>query len=299
MQSRKQHQFARTRKDGNFNQQVQLWRFVFGGLALLCAVYAESIDSAVERSWSWIKEKQWFQHDTFEPLVATLSFAVWIHAFRILDLMPLGQYIIDPKYRALDARVGFGVKVKSGLVYLGTLFTFDFLYPRRKLPDTCPGGAGKVLLHIVLALFVYDFLFFHIHVAMHKVEGLRSFHKKHHSVRGLHSTEVLRHSFVDGSLQVMCNIAALNLLKLHPYSRTLYNIVVTYMLTEIHCGYDLPWMLHNVIPFGLLGGSVRHEEHHITGRRYFQQFFTYLDATYFDAENTCSSRLVHTRTARD
>lgn len=74
--------------------------------------------------------------------------------------------------------------------------------------------------------------------------------------------------------------------------------------------YDMPWMLHNIVPFRLLGGSPRHEMHHRCGTRcvesrraprarlmcssahnchvracpprppplrYFQQFFTYLD----------------------
>ena len=41
--------------------------------------------------------------------------------------------------------------------------------------------------------------------------------------------------------------------------------------------YDMPWMLHNVVPFQLVGGPVRHDKHHMHGSHYFQKFFTYLD----------------------
>ena len=41
--------------------------------------------------------------------------------------------------------------------------------------------------------------------------------------------------------------------------------------------YDLPWMLHNVVPWGLMGGTLRHDRHHQDGRFYYQKFFTYLD----------------------
>tara|TARA_R110002050_G_scaffold222527_2_gene358353 strand:+ start:386 stop:661 length:276 start_codon:yes stop_codon:yes gene_type:complete len=56
-----------------------------------------------------------------------------------------------------------------------------------------------------------------------------------------------------------------------------YNIVITYLLTELHAGYDMPWMLQNVVPLGLWGGSRRHEWHHRCGRVYFQKFGTFWD----------------------
>lgn len=79
---------------------------------------------------------------------------------------------------------------------------------------------------------------------------------------------------------VMFAITSLNLLRCHFLSRFVFNITIGYMLTEVHSGYDFPWMLHRVVPFGMVGGSVRHGQHHAKGDRYYQQFFTYLDDTY-------------------
>jgi hypothetical protein len=70
-------------------------------------------------------------------------------------------------------------------------------------------------------------------------------------------------------------------------TRIFYNVVVTYLLTEAHAGYDFPWQLHHVVPFGLYGGAPRHEDHHRYGTVYFSQFFTWID-----------NGLGHTRTAK-
>lgn len=54
-----------------------------------------------------------------------------------------------------------------------------------------------------------------------------------------------------------------------------------YMHTNaFHLRYDFPWQLHNVVPFGLLGGPPRHERHHREGGVYMQKFGTYLDEAF-------------------
>jgi len=61
----------------------------------------------------------------------------------------------------------------------------------------------------------------------------------------------------------------------HPMSRCLHNLVVTYLLTEAHSGFDLPWMSHRVWP-RVFGGAPAHERHHKVGTSDYQQFFRYL-----------------------
>ena len=119
---------------------------------------------------------------------------------------------------------------------------------------------------------VYDFIFYWVHLALHKVPWLlRYVHASHHRQDQLNAREVVHHSLSDGALQVAANILALKLLGLHPLARAAHNIVVTYLLTESHAGYDMPWMLHNVVPCGILGGPPRHEAHHRYGTVYYHQ----------------------------
>jgi len=178
------------------------------------------------------------------------------------------------------ANVMVNRSVKALVAYLGPLLVFDYIVPRRRLPAECPGFFA-LLGKVCQTIFVYDFIFFFIHLAMHRLRILAVLgHQKHHETAVLASVEVINHSFIDGSLQVAANIVALKLCAAHPLSRALHNIIVTYLLTETHAGYDAPWMLHNLIPFGILGGPPAHEIHHRSGARNFQQFFTYLDKAY-------------------
>ncbi len=48
-------------------------------------------------------------------------------------------------------------------------------------------------------------------------------------------------------------------------------------MQHLLAGYDMPWMLQNVVPLGIWGGSRRHEQHHKLGHGNYQKFFTYID----------------------
>lgn len=275
---------------------------------VLCAILLltllanrQAADDALQGVWSSASQHWLVRHDTFEPLVATAGFAIAINAWRLVDRF----HIIPDRYR-LDVRSG-GQESKDGgaekgggissmqftitvAAYLLPLAVFDSVFARRKLPEQAPTCFG-VLAGVLCSLITYDFLFFWLHCAMHKASTitrggsfsgaahfLRKSHREHHAKTGpLHAGEVVRHSLVDGSLQVVCNIVALNLLRLHPLTRCFHNVVITYLLTECHSGFDCPWMPHRVLPGGVLGGSPRHEEHHRVGNRFFQQFGTWLD----------------------
>ena len=54
------------------------------------------------------------------------------------------------------------------LLYLVPLFAFDFIYPRRQLPDAAP-TAAVLVADVFLSLFFYDLFFTISHIAMHQV----------------------------------------------------------------------------------------------------------------------------------
>lgn len=125
---------------------------------------------------------------------------------------------------------------------------------------------------------MYDFFFFIGHNILHKNTFLyRNVHKKHHSFATIRAGDSIRHTFVDGTWDVLCSVMAINILKLHPLSRSVYNFVAVSLLVEAHSGMNLPWMLHNLIPFNALAGPVIHDVHHQFGKSNFQKYFTYLD----------------------
>jgi cholesterol 25-hydroxylase len=89
--------------------------------------------------------------------------------------------------------------------------------------------------------------------------------------------ETLNHGVVDAALQVLVNVVVLNVLKLHPLTRALHNVIVVYLLVEAHSRLDLPFMMHRLCPKGWYGGAPLHTEHHRTGKGHYHQFFVWFD----------------------
>lgn len=64
----------------------------------------------------------------------------------------------------------------------------------------------------------------------------RNMHAKHHSKKVQRVTEAARLSIGDQALDVGCSIVALNIVKAHPLSRSVYNAVIVYLIIELHSG---------------------------------------------------------------
>jgi len=157
---------------------------------------------------------------------------------------------------------------------------------------------------------------FHSSFHQARAPSWRRLHGRHHEwarteARAHNGVETVQNSYVDAGIQVAINILVQNLSPWglgckHPLSRVLHNLLVTYLLTEAHSGYDLPFQSHRIFPVrallglphhvlqhvtaackcsprrhpspqGVFGGSPRHEEHHQSGDVCFHQFFMYLD----------------------
>lgn len=244
----------------------------------LWVVYVDAVDDKLNNLWDFLRTNSMFMHDSFEPITASAAFMLWITMWRMVDFFvpTLHKYKLIPSSVDNDRDFYPENGPLSVMAYLGPILVVDFFYPRRKLPQDIPSSFGIAGM-VFASVFLYDLLIYFCHIMFHKTELLKPYHVRHHKFSPLLAGDIVGHSLSDGSVQVLCNIISLNLLKSHPVARTLHNIVVTYMLTECHSGYDAPWMLHRVVPFGILGGSPRHEAHHQTGKVYYHQFFTYLD----------------------
>jgi cholesterol 25-hydroxylase len=238
----------------------------------------------VARTYAWLTQQWWFRHDTFEPLLSTASFAVWVHIFSLIDRCWKGsrQFLVDDRQRDLSGH-SQGSALLSGIAYLLPLLLHDYLNPRRahillthaEAPTTVT-LLGTVLLTIVL----YDLAFYPIHWYLHNgPQVIRDLHNRHHDTnRTLISTDVLRHGLIDGTAQVVVNVIVLNITRAHPLARALHDIVLTFLLTEAHSGFDFPWSLHRIVPKNLYGGSAKHFKHHCgANNKNYQQLFSYLD----------------------
>lgn len=232
-----------------FNESVFTSRLTVMVIFAVCFLNRAVLDEQLSIGWNWLREQWWFKHDSFEPVWATLSFSLWTNVFMFMDYYmqdKFGKFLINPKNREPEKTYDDVLHRIVGFVYLAPLLVYDVLFPRRMLPEECP-SFFQLLLGLALGIFVYDLIFFPLHILFHKgPKWLQKLHKRHHEVSPLVAPEVIRHSLIDGTMQVVVNIVTLKLLRLHPLNRAVHNFVITYLLTEIHAGYDMPWMLHNI-----------------------------------------------------
>lgn len=140
-----------------------LWRAVY--CALLCVWLANRVrlDYELEHRWEVTRASWWFKHDSFEPVLATVSFGSWILAWRIADfLCPcLHRWRIDPKpvkppgQGPVEFILRPGIGYWAAAAYLLPLMIFDRLYPRRFLPESCPRYAyASTLLLLPVTVFL-------------------------------------------------------------------------------------------------------------------------------------------------
>ena len=116
---------------------------------------------------------------------------------------------------------------------------------------------------------------------MHKCSYFYKFyHAEHHRMTHIRATDSIRHTAVDGTIDVLCSVIALKLSRAHYYSRTIYNMIAIWLIVEAHSGMNCPWMLQNILPYPVslvYAGPVVHDIHHRKGTVNFQKYFTYLD----------------------
>jgi hypothetical protein len=257
------------------------------------AIHPESLDRFIQTGWDSIMTWDITHTGLFEAHVASFSFVVFIGAFSVVHLI-LGdqeakKWRLDgdsPKVNPLEWHTleGFQLWFNPFVTYLGSIWLYQQIFHTYTPPPVLAPTFGVLVAEVAFGVFLYDLTFAPIHIFMHRgpLKQARSIHGYHHrhTQGALNPIETVQHSLMDGALQVMCNIFVQHISPFggpkHVLSRLIHNVMVTYMLSEAHSGYNFRWMSHNIWP-EFLGGSPRHERHHKDGRVYYQQFFMYLD----------------------
>lgn len=243
-------------------------------MLLLSCFPTFTADNGILRAW-W-----------FEPLQATICWGVFINYYWYYERK--NGFSAAKSFRE-TVYMDEGPLFSSGVAYwMGILLWKCFVPPvAENIPDGIPASWYDVWVlcaEVGSGIVLYDALFFLLHWAMHDVPFLKRLHKRHHQRPDgtVEARDVLRHSLVDGALQVLINILVQ---RRTPWgtvksrlSRWLHNILVIWMLTESHCASPTPniwrrWCIgvreHRLHHLGKPTSMGRHHRH--------QQFFGYLD----------------------
>eukprot|EP00808_Paulinella_micropora_P002803 g6740.t1 len=228
--------------------------------------------------WSAILSCKVVHHDTFEAFLSVLCFYVWTHLWIFIYGLTRPQGVSSREWKDFHFSEIRLLLVASS--YYLSIWAFHTLVRARRPLDASPPSALRVAAELACGIWAYDFIFFWIHRAMHRYS--LSFHQLHHSVRDVMPWHVANHDALDAFLQVFVNVLVQQYGPFgvkHDLSRLLHNILITYMLVEIHTPVEAPFSLHRLCP-ALFGGSKFHLAHHRDGRYHHQQFFFYLDACF-------------------
>jgi sterol desaturase/sphingolipid hydroxylase (fatty acid hydroxylase superfamily) len=141
------------------------------------------------------------QWEMLEAYVSGACFAVFIIFFRLLDQVSfMNKYRLSPETKPMPL---FQPDPNNSwvplFIYIVVIHVFHHFYPK-PLPDTMTPSCFRVLFELASGLFLYDFIFYWLHYAMHVVP-MFSFmkHQVHHTQSTMCSSEVQHHSFLDGS----------------------------------------------------------------------------------------------------
>ncbi|MBN3301612.1 cholesterol 25-hydroxylase-like protein 2 [Amia ocellicauda] len=220
------------------------------------------------------------------PVVLSVStYLLLVAIFTVLDILApvcpsINKYKIHSESPITWSNIWttLGVTTYNHLVYIFPTAVGQWYWrPPTPLPKDAP-TLSEFVFGILGCTILFDFQYYLWHLLHHKIRWLYStFHAIHHQysepfslvTQHLSAWELFCVGFwttVD-PLLLQCHC-------LTTWGFMLFNIWIS---TDDHCGYDFPWSLHNLIPFGLWGGSIKHDAHHQKPNTNFAPFFSHWD----------------------
>ncbi|KAL6114688.1 uncharacterized protein ACO6RY_05389 [Pungitius sinensis] len=146
------------------------------------------------------------------------------------------------------------------------------------LPALAP-SCWRLFAEVFASLLLFDTVFFICHVAMHRVPWLyRNTHQLHHQ----HHTPFALAAQDSGSLELLTllllSLGSAWAVGCHPLSEATFHLLNTWLAVEDHCGYELPWALHRLLPG--VGGAPHHQVHHNVHSVNFAPYFVHWDVLF-------------------
>ena len=221
---------------------------------------------------------------------------IYRYEFKVIE-----QYKIDPQkawpwvsdpegwrieaYQALKS-VLFNMTFVNFVFATVVLYFYDWDLPWNNRPEDVP--TGLEMAKQLLFLIICDDLTFHLmHRLMHckhkNFPMYQMFHKLHHkfvyttSIASLHAHPV-EHFFVN-NLSWMTGIILLGP-RMHTWTGLVWSYLRMIESHEAHCGYEFPWSIFRVLPFG--SDASYHSFHHTVNVGNYSTWFTVWD-TIFDS----------------
>lgn len=258
----------------------------------------ETLQQWVDHTWAYLLSTWIYNCVYFETWQATLTYALMIpvYPFALHYMRFFDRYKVHPSVTYVHTNAKD--LVWEAITYLAPLMILDtftikkysgvspyvmagkrqhFIQTTRPLPVD-PPTVEQICFQLVTSVLLYDFMFFCIHLLFHKNAWLyKSVHALHHKHDVMHGRVTNLLTVPERIILILSANYALRFMGSHPLTRNLFVPVFIFLLVDNHTGYDLPFGLHRIVPFNIMGGPATHMAHHFKGTKHYQPFFTYMD----------------------
>lgn len=258
---------------------------------------SDHVQEWIDAMWNYLKESAIYRSVVFETIYTIELASVLMLAFWAMERVPaiLRRYTNRKKPVSMPGPLTLAVMAGRHFSLFGPL---DFITPKRyghvdpaayakrqgyvhltRLLPNRPPTVAELLYETIVALVIYDALFFAFHLLCHKVPYLwKTIHRHHHDQTELSAYETHHLHAVEHLMLVLLGNESLRMVGAHPMSRTLFNSWLVYFLFANHSAIDLPLSIDKIVPFGLMHGPAEHASHHLQNlTKNYQPIFSYFD----------------------
>lgn len=244
-------------------------------------------DSLLQPTWNYIQHhyQTSIRSPLFPVLLSVSTYLLLVAIYTTLDLLApswpkINQYRIHQEHHVAWSNIWktLCLTTYNHLVFIFPAAVAQWLWrPPIPLPQKAP-TLTAFLMGILGCTVVFDFQYYLWHMLHHRIGWLyRTFHAVHHQYNEPFS---LVTQYLSGwelfSVGLWTTINPL-LLQCHCLTTWAFMIFNVWVSAEDHCGYVFPWAVHNLVPFGLWGGVLKHDAHHQKPGTNFAPFFSHWD----------------------
>ncbi|XP_026177445.1 cholesterol 25-hydroxylase-like protein [Mastacembelus armatus] len=134
----------------------------------------------------------------------------------------------------------------------------------------------QLFVEVFACFLLFDTLYFVWHFSMHRVRWLyHNIHQQHHRHHTPFALAAQDSSSAELLSLLLLSHSSAWAVGCHPLSEVLFHLLNSWLAVEVHCGYDLPWALHRLLP--CVGGAPYHQVHHNLRSGNYAPYFTHWD----------------------
>ncbi|CAF1141981.1 unnamed protein product [Adineta ricciae] len=258
--------------------------------------------SILEYAHKKLLEQEWYMNHIIPEHLIRIYWCLilmCIYALIELDYLPGKKWKIRKDLQTSSKEILY--YMKSSLInmikwHILPLVFYEIFFYRPNVHFYVTPTWWTLLWKSVAYTFIFDILTHSFHHITHLHPRIASFFYRSHAIHHASCGRYIYpwNGFYGSKLETFAGLifflTAMIPLQMDPLTRLVSILFIHFVATNIHSGYDFPWMFHNWSRIGRLTwhGSIGHYFHHQLGRKNVSTFWTFLDrlsGTYYDS--TC------------